>query len=890
MSKKKEKANPPFSTGLGTTKFPTDVITSGIRTGVGTGISTTKITTGVAVTKLPTYVSVKPTTVDWTKILIQPRLDIVANVNWSVLKFMYQYRESLPVLPQRPNVIIASGWTLGMKSGPATALNDTLDAKKKWYLPEYELKPIAEGGLTFTCEETGGTDTDGETAYRGNLQLVFRQKNSAPVVADATVVERIPLVFSNAQLSLKLGETMTSIPVALNIAPTTTEFKVDIPLSMGFVKAVFGTLSTAKACQIELFASYKAAVLSGINSNINVIDLASKARWQGGQLVDSDNTINDKVLPWQGSDGDSRGFVRADRVWTEDSVVNYALRTHPMWVGNGTIKGWLPWVVLPLKACFKAKIGFVKGAVGTDGAYFQVWEHHRENGREVWNRVGNFFKKYTDKLLDININLSHLAEKEVGIELRVDTGVSSGQDWAVWVNPTIEGDPYRTITSNARTFVQLDTLQPKATCTLFPEKYQFKNPQTNVLSAFGCFPPWKFSAAQPPPQYMAYNKISAIELSRYGISALYRSNFIDHQYLAIPEKYALIPKSDMSPQAQMTVANRIISRPEDSSVTFDFTVAPLLTPFQFEQLKKAVILSWTNNDDGIAEKITIDFPRRLKSPNCEVPNLAPNGRILLDDDFMSGYGSKFNVQLTGVELLKASILLERLQGPTSVNCLVDVAFDLGSGMHDRSIVDLSLNKMTGSLVVCQKDAATGRVILLNQAAFPLKLTHILGVETGKTPNSIVSFNPLPTVAALTSVQTETQIARESVVAHYELPTTTGFVIKERNFSDDYITQEITVAAVSASFEQDDVQSILIKLNVAGGNETRVELNSNTLFQIVRLNVPLSDFLGLRMVAYSVETTKKSGVKTVLNNQQVDLRRSSTLNIPRGVMERALFFA
>ena len=37
-------------------------------------------------------------------------------------------------------------------------------------------------------------------------------------------------------------------------------------------------------------------------------------------------------------------------------------------------------------------------------------------------------------------DLSHLAGQEIGIELRVDAGESSGQDWAVWVDPQIEFD------------------------------------------------------------------------------------------------------------------------------------------------------------------------------------------------------------------------------------------------------------------------------------------------------------------------------------------------------------------------------------------------------------------------------------------------------------------
>ena len=88
-------------------------------------------------------------------------------------------------------------------------------------------------------------------------------------------------------------------------------------------------------------------------------------------------------------------------------------------------------------AAFEADVGFYTGATGTDGVTFWVWEHHKEAGQEVWNPIIQLPKKYTGKLAPIRASLNHLVGKEVGIELRVDAGDSSGQDWAVWVRPRI---------------------------------------------------------------------------------------------------------------------------------------------------------------------------------------------------------------------------------------------------------------------------------------------------------------------------------------------------------------------------------------------------------------------------------------------------------------------
>lgn len=172
---------------------------------------------------------------------------------------------------------------------------------------------------------------------------------------------------------------------------------------------------------------------------IDLTKLSPEARWAGGQLVDAHNMRDVQQLPWMGRENDDRGFVRLDRVTMEDGRSVTALRMHPMWVDRGTIKGWHPWVKLPeVKTIqFEAQIGFVQGARHTDGVTFMVWEHHNERGREVWNMIASATKGYTGRLQTITGDLSHLAGQEVGIELRVDAGSSSGQDWAAWVNPRI---------------------------------------------------------------------------------------------------------------------------------------------------------------------------------------------------------------------------------------------------------------------------------------------------------------------------------------------------------------------------------------------------------------------------------------------------------------------
>lgn len=172
---------------------------------------------------------------------------------------------------------------------------------------------------------------------------------------------------------------------------------------------------------------------------IDLLALAPEGHWETAQLLaDGHNGRNVTVIPFQGSG--STGAVRLVTRELEDGVTRYILDTHPKWVDNGTIKGWLPWVALPQNAVFEAEVGFISGAGASDGVTFWVFEHHIENSREVWNPIIRVTKQYDGRLIPLRADLSHLAGRNVSIELRVDAGASSGQDWAVWVAPRITGN------------------------------------------------------------------------------------------------------------------------------------------------------------------------------------------------------------------------------------------------------------------------------------------------------------------------------------------------------------------------------------------------------------------------------------------------------------------
>lgn len=98
---------------------------------------------------------------------------------------------------------------------------------------------------------------------------------------------------------------------------------------------------------------------------------------------------------------------------------------------------------MPDNALFETEVGFVGTSNNQTTAgkvTFQVWEHHYENGRRVWNKIASVPKEYNRSLQKISASLNHLKRAgihSVSIELRVDAGATSAQDLAVWVHPRI---------------------------------------------------------------------------------------------------------------------------------------------------------------------------------------------------------------------------------------------------------------------------------------------------------------------------------------------------------------------------------------------------------------------------------------------------------------------
>ena len=172
---------------------------------------------------------------------------------------------------------------------------------------------------------------------------------------------------------------------------------------------------------------------------MELIMLADDARWEGGRLIDDHNMRDQIELTWNGSADDPSGFARhLNNALLENDSRADVLQMHPKWNAQGAIKGWFPWFEIPEGGLFRSHVGFLNGAEGTDGVQFQVWVHYHVGGQTIWSRAANLHKTYDGRMIQLDADLSFLAGRRAGIELRVDAGNSSGKDWAVWQAPRVE--------------------------------------------------------------------------------------------------------------------------------------------------------------------------------------------------------------------------------------------------------------------------------------------------------------------------------------------------------------------------------------------------------------------------------------------------------------------
>jgi hypothetical protein len=428
------------------------------------------------------------------------------------------------------------------------------------------------------------------------------------------------------------------------------------------------------------------SILKGIQfirpnlNEINLMDNAPTATWTSGEVLPTGTDDKIQTLPWDGSDGDDRGFVIGSSVVMEDNATYYALRTHPMWVNYGMIKGVMP-IKINGNGTFRAKIGFLSGAANTDGVTFIVNVYSTVNNAQVCDTVVSKNKRYSGGLMDISADLTKYANQDIQIELRVEAGASAGQDWAAWINPVIDVQP----------------------------------------------------VAKPNQTYeLVTNKFNTSDLTKLGISNVYQKTTVPNTYLIVPVAYSITLK-DGKPFAFL---EKIIivedTSTEQSSASLTLGLSPRISGYQIIKFK--TLLKKTLS---LTTEASLEYPAGSDMELVPESSFSLFGNIVLTyvgqtDDTIE---SHFMLSFTKVGLNNMAGFLKIL----SNSFAIPVSQSVNSDGDESSVLDISLLKtnITGMAISTTPQLAS--ITITNNTDNTINLKKLI-IEDNTEEYDLTSLN------------------------------------------------------------------------------------------------------------------------------------------------------
>ncbi len=285
------------------------------------------------------------------------------------------------------------------------------------------------------------------------------------------------------------------------------------------------------------FSMHLAGQVSG-NEVYNFIRVAGTATWVNKPLpLGTIPTVT--KLNFNDRNNDKKGFVRyVNNAVLEDGqkYPRSVLQTHPEWKNGGLVIGYFHDVDIPANAKFSAKVGFLQGAKASDGATFEVSVYNIATKRG--QRLIQYHAKYDGKLDEITADLKPYAGQKLRIELRVNAGSSSAQDWAVWQQAGVVATPMLA-TAKVRAPIKTTAkaqVQTQKTAVVKPGTLKLMKMSPLVVRPIGAPPP-KYDVTDLGPVAVE----EPIALSEH----IYRDNKNRGVFYFLPKEINLIKGRDL---------------------------------------------------------------------------------------------------------------------------------------------------------------------------------------------------------------------------------------------------------------------------------------------------------------------------------------------------------
>ena len=279
--------------------------------------------------------------------------------------------------------------------------------------------------------------------------------------------------------------------------------------------------------RIFILAGLVLGAVSALSSAVvyDFVQKAPEARWARSLSAPGE-------IPWNGSDGDSRGFARhlANVPLENGKSFALVLETHPEWKKAGIIFGTYSNVSIPANAKFAATVGFLKGATATDGVTFEVHVFDQTTG--AVRLIAAKFARADGVLDELSADLGPYAGKAVTFRLQVSAGETATQDWAVWTSAAVTQEVSRQLQMAAGAKPNMTAKLPAQQPTLANvQKFQPSVIKRIPLAPAGTAPAkHKIEDVGPLP----------IEEPLTLLNRIYKDNEIPNTYYYLPREINLI--------------------------------------------------------------------------------------------------------------------------------------------------------------------------------------------------------------------------------------------------------------------------------------------------------------------------------------------------------------
>lgn len=249
-----------------------------------------------------------------------------------------------------------------------------------------------------------GSAAGGSGGAADSSSLAVRDTDQGAASREPVIVELTPERIGDTPAADPIRIRPVGVVATAERAPTATP-KPQLETAVGLRTA----MAVAKPSQaIDLYAA------------------AAKASWRSSR----------GELPFGGSADDERGCVRALGTSRMIDGKGYAnvLQTHPAWTERGRISGSYQ-VTLPSTATrFEARCGFLAGVTRSDGVTATVRLIQGNRGTTVVERV----VEPRHGVVELSGAIPQaLRGRQATLELAVQAGASSEQDWFAWVAPVV---------------------------------------------------------------------------------------------------------------------------------------------------------------------------------------------------------------------------------------------------------------------------------------------------------------------------------------------------------------------------------------------------------------------------------------------------------------------